>query len=96
MYDKENTGGDITRRSDISSEDQEIMQGLYNNDKKLTYGGIAELYRSKYPEITESIVGKTIRDRNKRGEQYAGMQNKVKNPLEFADMRINTQRQRRG
>lgn len=84
------------KKSDISIEDQEIMQGLYNNDKKMTYNGIAELFRNKYPEITGSMVGSLIRERNRSGEKYVGMQDKVKNPLEFVDMHVNTQRQRKG
>lgn len=84
------------RRSDISTEDQEIMQGIYNNSKDVTYSGIAELYRKKYPEITDSMVGTIIRERNRNGEQYVGMQDKVKNPLVFVDKRVNTQRQRKG
>ena len=83
------------RRSDISTEDQERMQGIYNNDKDVTYNGIAELYRKKYPEITGSMVGTLIRKRNRNGEPYVGMQDKVKNPLEFVDKRVNTQRQRK-
>lgn len=42
------------------------------------------------------MVGTLIRERNRNGEQYVGMQEKVKNPLEFVDKRVNTQRQRRG
>lgn len=84
------------KRSDISIEDQEKMQGIYNSDKKLTYKGIAKLYQDKYPRITDSMVGTIIRERNRSGEQYVGMQDKVKNPLKFVDTRVNTQRQRRG
>lgn len=84
------------KRNDISIEDQEKMQGIYNSDKKLTYNGIAELYRKKYPEITDSMVGILIRERNRNDEPYVGMQDKVKNPLEFVDKRVNTQRQRKG
>lgn len=84
------------RRSDISIEDQEKMQGIYNSDKKFTYGGIAKLYQDKYPGITDSMVGTLIRERNRDGEQYVGMKEIVKNPLEFIDKRVNTQRQRRG
>lgn len=84
------------RKRDISIEDQERMQGIYNSDKEFTYGGIAKLYQDKYPGITGSMVGTLIRERNRNGEQYVGMQEKVKNPLEFVDKRVNTQRQRRG
>lgn len=43
------------------------------------------------------LVSRTlIWGRNQSGEQYIGMQDKVKNPLEFVDMRVNIQRQRRG
>lgn len=94
MCDKD--WGGIMKRSSISIEDQEKMQGIYNSDKKLTYDGIAELYRKKYPKITGSMVGTLIRERNKNNEPYVGMQDKVKNPLEFVDKRVNTQRQRKG
>ncbi len=84
------------RRNDISIEDQEKMQGIYNSDKEFTYEGIAKLYQNKYHGITGSMVGTLIRERNRNGEQYVGMQEKVKNPVEFVDKRVNTQRQRRG
>ena len=96
MCGKERNWGDIMKRSDISIEDQEKMQGIYNSDKELTYKGIAKLYQDKYPRITDSMVGTIIRERNRNGEQYVGMQDKVKNPLEFVDKRVNTQRQRKG
>ena len=52
MCDKERHWGGIKKRSSISIEDQEKMQGIYNSDKKFTYDGIAELYQKKYPKIT--------------------------------------------
>ena len=83
------------RISDISIEDQEKMQGIYNSDKAFNYKGITELFKVKYPDITESIVSRLVRERNRHGEPYVGMRDKVTNPLEVIDTRINTQRQRR-
>ena len=83
------------RRKDINEEDQKTMQGLYNSEKKFTYKSISELYKTKYPGISENIVGTLVRERNKSGQPYYGIRDEIRSPINFMEEKINTQKIRR-
>ncbi|MBN1071135.1 hypothetical protein DVV81_08125 [Clostridium botulinum] len=64
----------------ISEEDKQLMYSLCMNDKKITYEGIARLFQSKYSNITESIVGIIVREKNEKNEPIINFNSKL-NPI---------------
>ena len=61
------------------------MYSLYKDDKKITYKGLADLYKNKYPDITESIIGDFIRDKNANGDLIINFHQTIESPIHFID-----------
>lgn len=81
--------------SDIDEKDQQLMQGLYLQNKNFTYDGIAALFLSQYPEINAQTVGRIIKKREEQNMPYIGLRDEVTNPMKCVEERVSIQKSRK-
>lgn len=67
----------------ISEDDKVLIYSLCLKNKGFTYEGIATMFKGKYPDINENIVGKIVREKHSEASDIIDFNSRLKQGIQF-------------